>query len=391
MILAVGDPAVMKKIRPSSHLHLRTLVFCQHGRTAFKPEAQAKVGIDHRDKPEARAKGRGFPSLALQACVNVILLSLFLPAHARAAQPDHGLQVPPGFEVTQFADDKLAADIHCLTLDPAGRVVVSGRGYVRLLLDDDGNGKADRALDFAQAPRDGAMGLFWEGDSLYCVGDGGLRVYRDAYGAGRLRPSKLLFKCITGGEHSAHAVQRGPDGWMYFLCGDHAGITQAHATLPTSPIKDPISGCVLRFPPDFKGCEIVADGYRNAYGMDFGSDGELFTFDSDNERCVSLPWYEPTRCYHVHVGGHHGWRGPRLSATWRSPPYFLDVVAPVCTLGRGSPTGVVCYKHTQFPPRVPRRTVPARLDLRRGAFRRAGASRQHLARQAGSLPPRHRR
>jgi putative heme-binding domain-containing protein len=278
-------------------------------------------------------------------------LALVVPLPGRAAEPDHGLHLPPGFEVTQVADDKLAPDIHCLTLDPRGRVIVSGRGYVRLLVDDDGDGKADRALDFAEAPKDGAMGLFWEGDSLYCVGDGGLRVYRDANGPGRLRPSKILFKCKTGGEHTAHAVQRGPDGWMYFLCGDHTGIDRRHATLPTSPIKEPTSGCVLRFPPDFSGCEIIADGYRNAYGMDFGSDGELFTFDSDNERCVSLPWYEPTRCYHVHVGGHHGWRGPMLSATWRCPPYFFDVVAPICTLGRGSPTGVVCYKHTQFPPR----------------------------------------
>jgi putative heme-binding domain-containing protein len=278
-----------------------------------------------------------------------ILALLAAAVPARAAEPDHGLRVPPGFEVTQFADDKLAPDIHCMTLDPRGRVVVSGRGYVRLLLD--GDGKADRALDFTQAPKDGAMGLFWEGDSLYCVGDGGLRIYRDANGQGRLRPSEVLFKCKTGGEHTAHAVQRGPDGWLYFLCGDHTGIDRSHATLPTSPIKEPVSGCVLRFPPDFSGCEIVADGYRNAYGMDFGSDGELFTFDSDNERCVSLPWYEYTRCYHVHVGGHHGWRGPKLSATWRCPPYFLDVVAPICTLGRGSPTGVVCYKHTQFPAR----------------------------------------
>jgi putative heme-binding domain-containing protein len=264
---------------------------------------------------------------------------------------DHGLRVPPGFAVTEFADDKLAPDIHCLTLDPKGRVIVAGRGYIRLLVEDDSGSRAVRALDFAEAPKDGAMGLFQEGDSLYCVGDGGLRVYRNVSGAGRLRPSELLFKCKTGGEHTAHAVRRGPDGWMYLLVGDHTGITRAHATLSTSPIKEPIGGCVLRFPPDFKGCEIVADGFRNAYGMDFNSDGELFTFDSDNERCVSLPWYEPTRCYHVHIGGHHGWRGPSLSATWRMPPWFVDCVSPLRTLGRGSPTGVVCYKHTGFPQR----------------------------------------
>jgi putative heme-binding domain-containing protein len=110
-----------------------------------------------------------------------------------------------------------------------------------------------------------------------------------------------------------------------------------------------VAGCVVRFPPDFKGSEIVADGFRNAYGFDFNSDGEWFTFDSDNERCVSLPWYEGTRLYHVTEGGHYGWQNPQHAVTWRQPPYFADVVAPLADLGRGSPTGVVCYRHVQFP------------------------------------------
>jgi hypothetical protein len=28
----------------------------------------------------------------------------------------------------------------------------------------------------------------------------------------------------TGGEHSAHAIRRGPDGWLYVLCGNNTGI-----------------------------------------------------------------------------------------------------------------------------------------------------------------------
>jgi putative heme-binding domain-containing protein len=275
---------------------------------------------------------------------------LCLSPHGFAQAPPHGLRVPDGFEVTELADSSLANDIFCMTLDPKGRVVVSGRGYIRLLLDEDG-GKASKALDFTEAPKDGAMGLFWEGDTLYCMGDGGLRAYRDAGGEGRKRPSELLAKFKTGGEHDAHAIRRGPDGWLYVLCGNNTGIKKENATLPTSPVKDPVAGCVLRFSQDFKGCEIVADGFRNAYGMDFNTDGELFTFDSDNERCVSLPWYEPTRLYHVISGGHYGWQSPQHAQTWRFPPYFLDVVAPVAALGRGSPTGVVCYRHTQFPER----------------------------------------
>ena len=266
-----------------------------------------------------------------------------------AQTPPHGLRVPDGFEVTEFADSALANDIYCLAFDPAGRVVVSGRGYLRLLLDEDGDGRAERAVEFTQAPKDGAMGLFWEGDTLFCMGDGGLRRYRDASGEGRLSPPGLIHAFKTGGEHDAHAIRRGPDGWLYVLCGNNAGRIDRKAVLPTSPIRQAVAGCMLRFPPDFKGCEIVADGFRNAYAFDFNSAGDLFTFDSDNERCVSLPWYEPTRCYHVVAGGHYGWQNPQHAQTWRMPPYFLDVVAPVATLGRGSPTGVVCYRHTQFP------------------------------------------
>jgi putative heme-binding domain-containing protein len=254
-----------------------------------------------------------------------------------------GLRVPPGFEVTEFADSNLANDIYCMTLDPRGRVVVSGRGYVRTLVDDDGDGRADRAIDLAGAPQDGAQGLLWEGDTLYAVGDGGLHRYRPG------GPPELIRAFRTGGEHEGHALRRGPDGWLYLLCGNNTGIDCCFAELPTSPITEPVAGCVVRFTPDLKKSEIVADGFRNPYGMDFNLDGELFTFDSDNERCVSLPWYEPTRFYHVIPGGHYGWQAPQHADFWRWPPYFADVVAPVATLGRGSPTGVVCYRHTQFP------------------------------------------
>ena len=106
---------------------------------------------------------------------------------------------------------------------------------------------------------------------------------------------------------------------------------------------------MLRFSPDFARFEVVADGFRNAYDFDFTADGEPITFDSDNERCIGLPWYEGCRVYHVRPGGHYGWQGPHYTTTWRMPPYFPDVVAPIVDLGRGSPTGVACYRHRQFP------------------------------------------
>jgi glucose/arabinose dehydrogenase len=260
-----------------------------------------------------------------------------------------GLRVPPGFTVTEFAGDDLVHDCYTLAINPKGQVVVAGRGYIRTLIDDDGDGRADRAIEIADHPKDGAMGLLWEGDTLWAVGDGGLRRFKIGPDGKAAGPSELVYKLKTGGEHDAHALRRGPDGWLYLLCGNSAGISAKDAGRPTSPIHDPIAGAVLRFPPDMSYCEIVADGFRNPYDFDFNGDGELITFDSDNERCVGLPWYEGCRLYHVIPGGHYGWRAPQRAAFWRMPPYYPDVIAPLADIGRGSPTGVACYRHRQFP------------------------------------------
>ena len=47
------------------------------------------------------------------------------------------------------------------------------------VFDDDNDDKADRAIDFADSPKDGAMGLLWEKDTLFVTGDGGLRRFVD--------------------------------------------------------------------------------------------------------------------------------------------------------------------------------------------------------------------
>ncbi len=281
------------------------------------------------------------------------ILPLFVLMFTLSAQGEGnkiGVRLPKGFEISEYAGSKLANNIYSMCIDPKGRIVVAGRGYIRILVDEDRDGRAERAIQFADSPKDGAMGLCWVKEKLYVTGDGGLREFWDSDGDDKADgPSKILRKMRTGGEHCAHAIVRGPDNHFYVLCGNHSGIDKSFVQLEVSPIKNPIAGCVVRFTPDFEKSEIIAHGFRNAYGMDFNPDGELFTYDSDNERCVSLPWYEHTRFYHVIRGGFYGWLSPEHADWWRCPPYFYDVVAPVTTLGRGSPTGVVCYRHAQFP------------------------------------------
>ena len=103
-------------------------------------------------------------------------------AGSPTAQRPYGLKVPAGFTVSEYADSKLANDIYCMTVDPAGRIVVAGRGYIRVLVDDDGDGKADRAIDLIDGLKDGPMGLLAEGDSLFVVSDGGRVLFTTATG-----------------------------------------------------------------------------------------------------------------------------------------------------------------------------------------------------------------
>src|SRR5690242_21408200 len=105
-----------------------------------------------------------------------LLLLAAVPAAPPAPVTD--LKPPPGFVAHLYSDQALANDIYTMAIDDAGRVLVAGRGYVRVLADDDGDGRADRAIDLIDGLKGGPMGLLAEGDSLYVVADGGPQRYR---------------------------------------------------------------------------------------------------------------------------------------------------------------------------------------------------------------------
>ena len=272
-------------------------------------------------------------------------LSLTNATPLTAADADQ-LQVPAGFVVTQYADDRLAHDVFSMTIDSLGRIVVSGPGYVRILIDDNHDGVAESAMQFADGPATGAQGMFFVGRDLYCTGDGGLIRFRDADHNDRADgPPEVILPLKTGGEHFAHAVQLGPDGWWYVIVGNQAGVPKTDINLETSPLREAQAGTLIRFKPGRPGREFFADGMRNAYDFAFNAAGDLFVFDSDAEREVSLPAYRPIRVLHTLPGSNAGW----VSGSWIRPDHYLDMPTVITSFGRGSPTGVVCYRHTQFP------------------------------------------
>src|ERR1043166_6400819 len=261
-----------------------------------------------------------------------------------------GIRVAPNFRVTQFADETLAYDIYAMTFDAQGRVVVTGPGYIRRLESTNGNQTASQAVLFA-ATKTGGMGMCFEGHDLLFFGDGTRSVFHDANGDGVADGPPEPIAQFGNGEHGAHAIRKGPDGFYYLIGGNDSGFNASHANNPASPIREPEAGCLLRFAPDLKSSEIIAQGLRNPYDFDFNWMGDAFTYDSDVERDFFLPWYTPTRIYHIGYGQHHGWRLTGWTRSWNRPDYYADTIDILSRIGRGSPTGVTSYRHEQFPER----------------------------------------
>ena len=269
---------------------------------------------------------------------------------------DLGLRVARGFRVSLYADASLANDIYAMTLDARGNVVVTSKGYIRTLLDTNGDGVADSSREFATTAS-GGMGLCFDGNDLYFTGDGFFSRYRDTDGNGVADgpPEQILPMAFS--EHGGHAPRKGPDAWWYVIGGNDTKFDQRHVTIPGSPVLKPQAGALVRVWPDPVAntsgvqSEVVAHGFRNPYDFDFNWMGELFTYDSDVERDYFLPWYTPTRIYHIAHGGHHGWQLTGYLRSWNRPDYYLDNVSIMAPVGRGSPTGVTCYRHYQFPQR----------------------------------------
>ena len=277
----------------------------------------------------------------------------FAIALAPLSQADSGssIKVQEGFTAIQYAGPELADDIYSMTLDSKGRVVVSGRGYIRTLHDTNQDGIADKSVQFTTLDR-GTMGMLFEGQYLWAVANRALLRYVDSDNDGKADGPPRQFLRLANGEHGAHAIRKGPDGWLYLIGGNDTGFTSKQFNSLNSPLKKTEGGAIIRFSTDGKIFEALSCGFRNPYDFDFNWRGDIFTYDSDTERTFFLPWYTPTRLYHVAIGGHHGWRMPGFKRSWARPSYYSDTVPDIHKIGRGSPTGVVVYSHSLFPKKM---------------------------------------
>lgn len=301
------------------------------------------------------------------------------------ATPATSITVPPGFAVERVASaKKQEGSWVAMTFDPKGRLVVSPQSgaLLRITLGKDGEAPRVEPLPTAQ-PIGDAQGLLFAHGSLYVSvnsdskAKGGLWRLRDEDGDDRFEKVERLISYTPGGEHGGHGIALGPDGKLYLMLGNHtehfADISifdtknvPPKAFAATSPFRNYAEdlalkrewdanghavdilapgGYVVRLDPDAKEIELYSAGFRNAYDLAFSPDGELFTYDSDMEWDIGLPWYRPTRVYHLTSGADFGWR----SGSANPSAYLPDLLPGVVDVGLGSPTGIVFGTQSNFP------------------------------------------
>ncbi len=256
-----------------------------------------------------------------------------------------------------------------MAFNEAGDIIASReQGPLLLVQDKNHDGTFETVKEFCTQLKNCQGILAWNGH-VFAVGNGpsGTAFYRltDADGDGTAERVQTLFKFKGNmGEHGPHAPVLGPDGLIYIIIGNHAFVEPAVAAtsphhhvyegeliLPkyedanghASGVKAP-GGTVVRTDTNGSFIELFVGGFRNAYDHAFNRDGELFTYDSDMEWDVALPWYRPTRVNHLVPGAEFGWR----SGWSKWPPYYVDSLPAVLDIGRGSPTGVVFYDHQRL-------------------------------------------
>jgi len=220
-----------------------------------------------------------------------------------------------------------------------------------------------------------AHGLLYAHHSLYVmVNDEGEDSLSRKSGLYRLQDTNnddqydkiTLLKRLKGeGEHGPHTAVLGPDGQsIYVIAGNFTDIPEMNGygykgdtarldnLLPL--IKDPNGhdnvvnthgGWIARTDSAGSKWELISSGFRNPFDMAFNEDGELFTYDSDMEWDIGLPWYRPTRICHVTSGSEFGWR----QGTNKWSPSYPDNSPPVLNIGQGSPTSFFSGQHARFP------------------------------------------
>ncbi len=283
-------------------------------------------------------------SAAFLRCI-LLLMALAVPVYARqdddSADHDasHLLRVPPGFEVTIYAEGQNFDGPTQITFGPDGHLyVLSLSGSIYRLIDEDsdhyaetvelafedGNLNQINEENVEQAAQRSdqlyhAVGFVFVDDALYVSDSGRISRLEDQDGDGvfeTLTPVVERLVSLHYSGHSNNGIALGPDGKLYVGVG---------ATSDHGPLRQPMEASVLRVNPDGTDLEVFATGLRNPYDLVFSPEGDLFTTDNNpTEIDRTLRYVPPEELNHIRQGEDYGF--PQV---FGHPPPGHDSTGPV--------------------------------------------------------------
>ncbi len=246
-------------------------------------------------------------------------------------------------------------DYHRRLLKDKGKSFEKQDDRIRLLIDQDRDGKVDESIVFAKnfhqlEDGTGAGVLVRNNEAYYtCIpklwkltdadGDGqaeGRTALSDGYGV------RVAFR-----GHDMHGLAMGPDGRIYFSIGDRG----YHVQTDRGVLADPASGAVFRCELDGSNLEVFATGLRNPQELAFDDYGRLFTGDNNSDSGDKARWVYVVR------GGDSGWRMYYQYHPTRGPfnpekiwqPFNSDtpayIIPPVDNIADG-PSGLTYFPGT---------------------------------------------
>ena len=315
----------------------------------------------------------------LKTVFSLLLSTLSGSAAGLVLDADTGISLREGFDAELLYEvPKSQGSWVAMAFDPKGRLIVSDqddKGVFRVTLPAPGAGqvgiKVESLPGFPYEPVDwgkrkvgGAYGFLYAFDSLYMANMRGFYRIRDTDGDDQFDEFTLLRKLDMGYEHSAHSIIPTADGkGLYLVSGNFTRVPKGtvsvqplvwqedtlHPVIPDPSghavgLKPP-GGWICRISPDGQDWKMIASGFRNSVDIALNREGELFTYDSDMEFDIGVPWYRPTRINHVTSGAEFGWRAN--SGVWLD--YFADSLGSVLDIGPGSPTAISFGHHSKFP------------------------------------------
>ena len=177
---------------------------------------------------------------------------------------------------------------------------------IKLILDTNNDGKADKSTVFAEGfstAADGlAAGVLSRNGKVYFANIPNLWLLRDTNndGVSDIRKSLHYGYGVRIGfyGHDLHGLIMGPDGRLYFTIGDRG----SNIEIDGKRIGHPDTGCVFRCNPDGSELEVFASGLRNPQEIAFDQYGNLFTGDNNSDGG------DRARIVYLVEGGDSGWR-----------------------------------------------------------------------------------